>query len=59
VLTQGPRVGDGRSHPAKNPFVKGFTLTAQERQDVLDFLASLSDQGFLQDPRFADPNAQK
>ncbi len=59
VLTDGPRPGDGRAHPAKNPFVKGFTLTAQERQDLLDFLASLTDERFLSDPKFAAPNAQK
>lgn len=59
VLTDGPRAGDGRAHPAKNPFIKGFTLTVQERQDLLDFLASLTDERFLTDPRFAAPNAQK
>lgn len=59
VLTDGPRPGDGRAHPAKNPFIKGFTLTAQERQDLLDFLASLSDDKFLNNPEFAAPNAQK
>jgi cytochrome c peroxidase len=47
----------GREHPAKSPFVKGFTLTAQERQDLLDFLASLTDERFLGDAKFADPNA--
>ena len=47
----------GRPHPAKSPFVKGFTLTAQERQDLLDFLASLTDERFLAEPRFADPSA--
>lgn len=59
VLTDGPRPGDGRAHPAKNPFIKGFTLTAQERQDLLDFLAGLSDDKFLNNPEFAAPNAQK
>ena len=59
VLTDGPRPGDGRSHPGKNPFIKGFTLTAQERQDLLDFLSSLTDERFLNNPEFAPPNAQK
>jgi cytochrome c peroxidase len=59
VLTAGSRPGDGRAHPGKSPFVKGFTLTARERQDLLDFLASLTDEQFLSDPKFADPNAQK
>jgi cytochrome c peroxidase len=59
VLTQGPRPGDGRAHPGKNPFIKGFTLTAQERQDLLDFLSSLTDERFLNNAAFAAPNAQK
>jgi cytochrome c peroxidase len=59
VLADGPRPGDGRAHPGKSPFIKGFTLTAQERQDLLDFLSSLSDEKFLGDPEFAAPNTQK
>jgi len=57
VLTDGPRPGDGRAHPGKSPFIKGFTLTAQERQDLLAFLSSLTDEEFLHDPRLADPSA--
>lgn len=49
----------GHVHPGKSAFMKGFTLTAQERQDLLDFLASLSDERFLTDPKLADPNLQK
>jgi cytochrome c peroxidase len=59
VLTGGPRAGDGRAHPGKSPFVKGFTLTAQERQDLLAFLSSLTDERFLANPQFADPNARE
>jgi cytochrome c peroxidase len=59
VLTDGPRPGDGRTHPSKNAFIKGFTLTAQERQDLLDFLSSLTDETFLGNPAYADPNAAK
>lgn len=59
VLADGPRAGDGRAHPGKSPFIKGFTLTVQERQDLLEFLSSLTDERFLTDPEFADPNAQK
>lgn len=59
VLTEGPRSGDGRAHPGKSPFIRGFTLTAQEREDLLAFLSSLTDERFLSDPKYADPNAQK
>ena len=51
----GARIGDGRAHPGKSPFVKGFTLTAQEREDLLNFLSSLTDERFLTDPRYSDP----
>jgi cytochrome c peroxidase len=46
----------GRVHPHKSPFVKGFALTAQDKRDLLDFLASLTDEHFLTAKEFADPN---
>lgn len=47
--------GDGAKSPLKSPFVKGFELTEEERQDLKAFLASLTDAQFLQDPRHSDP----
>ena len=41
--------------PFRSEFVPGFTLTPQEKQDVLAFLESLTDEEFLTDPRFSDP----
>ena len=55
VLASGPYAGDGRRHPQKSSFVRGFTLTAEEKQDLLDFLASLTDDTFTRDPKFQDP----
>ena len=55
IVTNGSRLGDGRAHPKKSSFIKGFTLTQQERADLLAFLESLTDRGFLEDPRFANP----
>jgi cytochrome c peroxidase len=34
----------------------GFALAAEERADVLAFLASLTDSDFLHNPRFSDPH---
>ena len=45
------------SSPFQSEFVRGFTLTEQERADVLAFLESLTDPEFLTDPRHADPFA--
>ena len=58
VLTDGPRIGDGRVHPGKSAFIKGFALTAEEKADLLNFLSSLTDERFLTDPRYADPFAR-
>lgn len=37
----------GKPHPNKNTLLKPFTLTPQEKLDVLAFLASLTDQNFI------------
>ncbi|MEZ4363545.1 MAG: di-heme enzyme [Kofleriaceae bacterium] len=55
VLVDGPLAGDGALHPNKSPLVAGFALTAQEREGLLAWLRSLTDEGFGGDPRFADP----
>jgi cytochrome c peroxidase len=39
----------------RSPLLQGFTLSAQERQDLLEFLNSLTDESFVTDTRFSDP----
>ena len=51
--------GVGRTNPHKSEFVTGFTLTDEERTDLVAFLESLTDQAFISDPRFANPWPQK
>ncbi|GAB2905453.1 MbnH family di-heme enzyme [Rheinheimera gaetbuli] len=46
---------DGRRHPGKSGFVRGFELTAEEKQALLAFLHSLSDESFVTNPAFANP----
>ncbi len=48
----------GRFHdnPAKDVMLGGFTLSADERHDLIEFLKSLTDEEVLHDPRFANPN---
>lgn len=46
----------GQASPLQSGFVRGFTLTPQEKADVIAFLESLTDTAFLNDPRFADPS---
>ncbi len=54
-VTEGPLAGDGRANPNKDPLVRPFTLTADERADLIAFLESLSDTAFTQEPRFSNP----
>lgn len=49
----------GRHSPLQSQFVRGFELTAAERADLKAFLHSLTDAGFLADPRFTDPFASR
>lgn len=45
-----------RVSPLRSGFVRGFTLTPEEKADVLAFLeGALTDTAFVTDPRFADP----
>ena len=46
----------GRARSARtDPLMIGFTLTADERADVIAFLESLTDEAFMRDPAFSDP----
>jgi cytochrome c peroxidase len=54
-IVEGPYAGDGRKHPAKSAFVRGFVLTPQEKQDVINFLRSLSDATFVANEKYGPP----
>lgn len=58
LIESGPDAGDGRLNPNKHAFVAGFTLTDEERADLIAFLEALTDQRFLTDPTLADPFAR-
>lgn len=55
-LESGDNAGDGRANPYKSQFVPGFTLTDQERADLLAFLESLTDPTLATNPAFSDPS---
>ncbi|MDX2167129.1 MAG: hypothetical protein SF182_08705, partial [Deltaproteobacteria bacterium] len=50
-----PNAGDGRTSPLKSPFVRGFSMSAQEKEDMLAALRSLTDTRFVTNPRHSDP----
>ena len=53
-ITEGENQGDGRTNPYKSNFVKGFSLTPEEKQD-LSFLHTLTDESFVNNPATKNP----
>ena len=54
-IAQGPNKGFGVISPLKSEFVPGLDITPQQRADLLNFLHSLTDSEFLNDPKLSDP----
>lgn len=54
-VKDGPHAGDGRANPHKNDLINQIDLNAQERADLVAFLKTLTDSGFLCNPSFANP----
>lgn len=55
TIESGPNAGDGSQSPLKSEFITGFTITAEERQAVIDYLHALTDQDFIEAERFSNP----
>ncbi len=51
----GSYLSQGNKNPNKDPLMTGFTLTPQNRRDLIAFLETLTDPELLKDPRFSDP----
>lgn len=54
-IEQEPFQGDGRNHPLKSPFVKGFDMSEQDKADLLAFLSTLTDEQFLTNENYQQP----
>ncbi len=57
VIENGPYAGDGRLSANKNAFIHGFEISEQEKQELIAFLESLTDESVLSDKRFSDPKS--
>lgn len=55
TISEGKYAGNGSESPLKSDFVRGFRLSAQEKQDLIEFLKSLTDKEFVTNPKFFDP----
>lgn len=54
-IESGPYAGDGRANPFKDPRVDRIELSAQDKADLVAFLRTLTDEGLLTNPRYANP----
>jgi cytochrome c peroxidase len=55
TIASGPFLGVGHDNPNKSPTVRGFTLSPEQREDLIAFLKSLTDEPLLHDSRFSNP----
>lgn len=55
TIETGDNAGVGRENPLKSHFISGFELSASEKQNLIDFLRSLTDETFIHNPAFSDP----
>jgi len=55
TIDTAPNAGVGKTSPLKSNLITGFPISAEERDDLIAFLNSLTDVSFLHDARFADP----
>jgi cytochrome c peroxidase len=58
TIATGPNGGVGHDNPNKDPLVRGFPLSIEQRDDLIAFLNTLTDTALLHDPQFSDPWAQ-
>lgn len=58
LIETGPNEGDGALSPLKSGLVRGFEISEEEIADVIAFLESLTDTGFIENPDFSDPFAE-
>jgi len=55
TIQEGPHRGIGHDNPNKDPLVGGFSLSQQDRADLIAFLESLTDSELIHDQRYANP----
>jgi cytochrome c peroxidase len=55
TIASGPHQGVGHDNPNKSDTIHGFTLTTEQRDDLIAFLRSLTDENVLHDRRFSNP----
>ncbi|MEM8674361.1 MAG: MbnH family di-heme enzyme [Cyanobacteria bacterium P01_G01_bin.67] len=57
TISEGEYAGVGSANPYKSGFIKGFEANESEIDDLVAFLQSLTDEEFITNPSYSDPNA--
>jgi len=52
---QGIYKGDGNANPYKDPLIQGFSISETDKINLISFLQSLSDSGFIISPAYQNP----
>ena len=56
LVKEGPHAGDGANNILKSEYVRGFNLSKGDKQDLIEFLKSLTDYTFINNTQFSDPS---
>lgn len=59
TIKTGEFAGIGSTNPFKSEFISSFKLSESEKQDLLAFLRSLTDEEFIKNPAFSNPYGDK
>ena len=55
TIADGPYRGVGHDNPNKSPLIQGFSLTSDQKSDLIAYLKTLTDEELLHDPDLANP----
>ena len=59
TISEGEYAGVGSANPYKSGFIKGFKITESEIDDLIAFLESLTDEDFITNPAYSNPNTSQ
>ena len=59
TISEGEFAGIGSQNPYKSGFIKGFEISESEINDLIAFLNSLTDEEFITNPEYNDPNLKQ
>ena len=54
-IEEGIYKGDGSKNPFKHPLISGFSISESDKINLISFLQSISDTGFVNNPAYQNP----